>query len=205
MRSCAIESRARYDGFNPQPERLLFDLLGAYECTSHRFALFLEGMASADVRPDVDDQYRFVGIVNEQLRACGMELRHLEDDGGYPVFKLVRHSSANQGRPKNVIFASPVKPDLRFRDAVNNDIEIVTNADKVLVFDRPIGVEGLRWADLQKWWAESTQVADPDEAKRSLYRRLEASLPAESPPQQLFFKSFFESFRQDVPALPALL
>jgi hypothetical protein len=25
------------------------------------------------------------------------------------------------------------KPDIRFRDAINNDIEIVENADKVLV------------------------------------------------------------------------
>jgi hypothetical protein len=30
------------------------------------------------------------------------------------------------------------KPNLRFRDAVNSHIEIVTNADKVLVYAQPI-------------------------------------------------------------------
>jgi hypothetical protein len=35
-----------------------------------------------------------------------------------------------------------MKPDLRFRDAVNNDIEIVTGADQVLVYDRPINAGG---------------------------------------------------------------
>jgi hypothetical protein len=61
-------------------------------------------------------------------------------------------------RPKNLIFASPDKPDLRFRDALDNDVEIVTNADKVLVYDRPIGNDGLRWRDLQQWWADTEQM-----------------------------------------------
>ena len=43
-----------------------------------------------------------------------------------------------RARPKNLIFASPGKPDLRFRDAVDNDIEIVTGRKEVLVYDEPI-------------------------------------------------------------------
>ena len=56
----------------------------------------------------------------------------------YPVFSMVSLHTAIKGRPKNLIFASPDKPDLRFRDVLDNDVEIVTNADKVLVYDRPI-------------------------------------------------------------------
>jgi very-short-patch-repair endonuclease len=109
------------------------------------------------------------------------------------------------GRPKNLIFASAVKPDLRFRDAVNNDIEIVTNADKVLVYDRPIGAEGLRWSDLQLWWSETKGIANDKDAKETLYRRLLECLPTNSPPQRLLFDSFFRSFRDHIPKLPALL
>jgi hypothetical protein len=44
--------------------------------------------------------------------------------------------------PRCVIFASSEKPDIRLGNAVSNDIEIVTNADKVLVYDRPIDHNG---------------------------------------------------------------
>ncbi len=109
------------------------------------------------------------------------------------------------GRPKNLIFASSVKPDLRFRDAVNNDVEIVTNADKVLVYDRPIGAEGLRWRDLQLWWSETKGIANAKEAKTTLYRRLRESLSENSPPQLLLFEAFYSGFGSAIPDLPALL
>lgn len=81
----------------------------------------------------------------------------------------------------------------------------MTNAEKVLIYDRPIGNDGLRWNDLQQWWSEAEQIADPTQAKRSLYSRLKASLPRNSPPQNLLFDAFFEGFRSAVPNLPALL
>ncbi len=184
---------------------LLFDRLGAYESPDRRFAIFLEGFASADVRPDETAQRDFVACVNVPLRNCGVELRETAIEGGYPVFMIVSLRGAVRGRPKNLIFASPEKPDLRFRDALDNDIEIVTNANNVLVFDRPIGVDGLLWSDLQLWWSESEGIEDSDVAKRSLYSRLRKSLPSSSPPQTLLFDAFFEGFRTAVPQLPALL
>lgn len=158
----------------------LFDQLGAYSAPDQRFALFLEGLASADVRPDEAAQRHFVACVNASLRSCGVELRETDSEGGYPIFSVVSSHTTIKGRPKNLIFASPDKPDLRFRDALDNDVEIVTNADKVLVYDRPIGNEGLRWSDLQQWWSETEKIVDATKAKRSLYERLKlaAELPA---------------------------
>lgn len=192
---------------NPEdwPAEVLFDQLGAYDASDRRFALFLEGLASADVRPDEAAQRHFVACVNEPLRSCGVELRETDSEGGYPIFSLVSLHATTKSRPKNLIFASPDKPDLRFRDALDNDVEIVTNADKVLVYDRPIGNDGLRWNDLQQWWGEEQQITDATTAKRSLYARLKASLPHNSPPQILLFEAFFEGFRSAVPNLPALL
>jgi very-short-patch-repair endonuclease len=128
-----------------------------------------------------------------------------EDEGGYPVFSIAPLHTGSAGRPKNLIFASAIKPDIRFRDAVNNEIEIVSDADKVLVYDRPISREGLTWRALQTWWAEKNGIADGDDAKKTLYRRLQESLPASSPPQALLFDAFHRGFGSAVPGLPALL
>lgn len=92
-----------------------FDRLGVYDGSDRRFALFLEGLASADVRPDVREQLRFVQLVNETVRQCEVELREVGTDGGYPLFKVVSLAKGVSGRPKNLIFASHIKPDLRTR------------------------------------------------------------------------------------------
>jgi len=183
----------------------LFDNLGVFDASNRRFVLFIEGLSSSAVLPDETAQRRFVQIVNVPLSACGVELRETDVEDGYPVFHAVSTREASMGRPKNLIFASSVKPDLRFRDAVNNDIEIVTNADKVLVYDRPIGVEGLRWRDLQLWWSETKGIENNNEAKKTLYRRLMESLPENSPPQAALFDGFYRSFGGVVPFLPALM
>ncbi len=183
----------------------LFDKLGAFEASDRRFVIFLEGLASSDVLPDEAAQRRFVGIVNKNLSGCGVELRESDIVDGYPVFTLVSTHLVPAGRPKNLIFASSVKPDLRFRDAVNNDVEIVTNADKVLVYDRPIGADGLRWRDLQAWWSMASGIGDEEDSKKTLYRRLRDSLPKNSPGQILLFDAFHHGFSSAVPSLPALL
>lgn len=183
----------------------LFDHIGAFDASNRRFALFMEGLASSRVRPDESAQRHFVEVVNPAFRGCGVELRESGTDEGYPTFAIVSTRHSSMRRPKNLIFASSVKPDLRFRDAVNNDIEIVTNADKVLVYDRPIGAEGLRWSDLQSWWSETEGITNDEEAKRTLYRRLRGSLPTNSPPQDLLFDAFHRGFANSIPKLPVLL
>jgi very-short-patch-repair endonuclease len=182
----------------------LFEQLKAFDLPDRRFCLLLEGLASADVQVDAEAQLAVVAAMNPVLQGCGAELRHTSEAGGYPVFSVVALRSA-RGRPKNLIFASSRKPDIRFRDAVNNDIEIVSNVDDVLVYDRALSVDGLRWRDLQSWWAEATGESDAAQAKKSLYRRLVECLPTSSPPQRQLFELYFRSFGKAIPNLPALL
>lgn len=183
----------------------LLEQLGAFEAPDPRFARFLEGIASASVVPDEAVQRRIVDAVNPHLRAGGIELRETGSDGGYPAFSLVSTRPTSSRRPKNLIFASPTKPDIRLRDAVNNDIEIVDNPDSVLVYDREIGPDGIRWRDLQAWWQETRGIRSDDEAKYTLHHRLRDSLPETSPPQRLVFDAYYNIFRTSGPDLPALL
>lgn len=182
-----------------------FNELGAFKASDARYAKFLQGLTTHQVQQEEGRQRHFVECANIHLRRCGCEFRETDADGGYPVFTLVSTKPGAGSRPKNLIFASSVKPDLRLRDAVNNDVEIVTNADKVLVYDRPIGGEGLRWSDLQAWWSEECHIPNDDEAKKSLWRRLQQCLPPSSPPQRRVFDSFYRSFGDAIPRLPALL
>ena len=182
----------------------LLDELGAIDTASDgRFTRFLEGLASADVVPDEDMQRRIVAAVNPHLRTAGCELRETGEDGGYPVFTVVSTRAA-RGRPKNLIFASQAKPDIRIIDAINNDIEIVSNVEDVLVYDRPTH-DGVLWRDLQAWWKDLRQVSGDDEAKSTLYKHLRGSLPDSSPPQRNLFDIYHHIYRDALPGLPALL
>lgn len=183
----------------------LFTELGAFDASDRRFALFLEGLASADVCLDEDVQRRFVECVNVELHKDNVELRETKSLGGYPVFRLVKTGGHVRGKPKNLIFASTEKPDLRFGDALDNDVEVLTHIDKVLVYDREIGAQGLLWSDLQRWWKGVKNISDDEEAKATLFRRLRECLPTSSPPQRQLFEAFYRGFGKAVPSLPALL
>ena len=90
------------------------------------------------------------------------------------------------------------------RDALNNVIEIVENADKCLVYDRPLaGDWPLPWGELVRWWSETSHDAG-DEPDRNLYRRLFASL--DSPPEKVLFNAYCTRYRQtDADKLSALM
>ena len=162
------------------PVEHLFGQLGALDCSSRRFGLFLEALAGPEVRPDEECQRAFIECVGGVLRPHGLELAETGTRDGYPTFSLRAIGSYAPGRPKNLIFASTSKPDLRFSDAVVNDVEIVTNKDKVLVFDRPIPQEGLWWRD--RWRVHSTPLRARIELRQqrsagNTFQRGAATLP----------------------------
>ena len=144
-----------------------FTELGALDCSNKRFGRLIQALVGPEVRPDETSQRSFAEAVNSVLSPHSLELAETGNADGYPTYTLQATGTGAAGQPKNLIFASSVKPDLRFRDAVINDIEIVTNADKVLVYDRPIPDTGLRWRDLQDWWKEHNECGTDDEAKKN--------------------------------------
>ena len=142
-------------------------------------------------------------VVNRALAGSGVAFSEVTSEGGFPVFKF-ETVGKSAGPPKTLIFASPFKPDLRFSDVLSNEVEILSDPDLVIVYDRPFERHGLRWRDLQQWWAERHGLPD-EEAKGKLYTRLRSALPRSSPPQALLFETFFRTFKQRVLELPALL
>lgn len=185
------------------PVEELFEQLGAFDAGDARFARFAEALVAGDVLLDETVQRRLTTTMNEHLRTTGLELRQTGTLGGYPHFTLVPLQLAHARAPKNVIFATPAKPDIRFLSAVDNDIEVV-NGD-ALVYDRTVTDDGIRWRDLQSWWQEREHITDPGEAKKSLYARLRASLPDNSPGQRILFDVYHRTLGSEVYDMPALL
>ncbi|MFI9644553.1 hypothetical protein ACIG87_31670 [Micromonospora sp. NPDC051925] len=196
----------RHFQFNPDwTMEEVFDAVGAIDGSSdRRFGLLVQGITSSGTVPDEDAQRRLVAQMNPPLTAAGLELRETGTADGYPVFEVVATRS-RKGRPKNLIFASSRKPDLRLSDAIDNEIEILSDPAEVLVYDRPITADGVLWRDLQAWFKETHRLGSDQDAKTQLYRRLRQSLPENSPPQRLLFDLYYEIHGAAVHYLPALL
>ncbi|EPX60087.1 hypothetical protein D187_002173 [Cystobacter fuscus DSM 2262] len=179
--------------------------LNLLHISERRLRAFLEKLVDPNIR-NKEDQNKYVGTLNPILKQCGWELQATTEDMGRLFYSMHRIQQGVQGRPKNIIFASRIRPDLRFVDAINNDIEIVTHKDKVLVYDRPIPQAGLLWQNLQEWWADQCGL-DPKSRETTvhLYQRLYESLPENSPPQRLFFTTYFKEHKDSFVNLPALL
>lgn len=182
----------------------LFELLGALTCPSARFVRFLEGLVSGDVQPDERAQHALVKTINARLIANSLELREAGKSDGYAVYRLVA-DAPGLGRVKQVIFGYHVKPDLRIRDAISNDIEIVGNADYYLVYDRPIESHGLIWDDLFAWWYEKRGSSGLEDRKALLKRLSDTLVPIDSPPQRLFLDVYLKTVCRGKPKMPALL
>lgn len=183
----------------------LFDELGAFDASDRRFGLFLEALVSHEVLVHEPNQRAALATINPHLNKIQLELRETGSDGGYPIFHLCRAGNAPTRRPKNLIFASSKKPDLRLSDALDNDIEILDSEADVLVYDEPIRDRGIRWRDLQTWWSRTHPDQSDTEAKKALYARLLGCLPDNSPPQQHLFRAYHHIFQASIPDLPALL
>ncbi|MBO3752155.1 hypothetical protein J5X84_39355 [Streptosporangiaceae bacterium NEAU-GS5] len=102
------------------------------------------------------------------------------------------------GELKNIIFASSgPKPEIVLRDALNNVVEITSNAEYCLFYDRPLGDAGLTLGELTDWWRtyKGLDEHDDTEVARNLYRRLYQSLASE--PEKILFRTYGERYRRD--------
>ncbi|MGY8829777.1 MAG: AbiJ-related protein [Pseudomonadales bacterium] len=182
----------------------LLDKIGAFQSSHARFGRFIEALASSRVLPSEPAQRKFIEIVNSALRECGVHVVIGVGEDAFLTATLATIGSRKQSSPKNLIFASTKKPDLRLGNALDNDIEVMSDPTDVLIYDRPIASSGLLWRDLQTWYSQTYDIEE-SQAKSRLYRRLKACLPKSSPPQELAFESFFKAFTTAIPELPALL
>ncbi|KAB2693704.1 AbiJ-related protein [Ochrobactrum chromiisoli] len=178
----------------------LFGEIGAFDCSIARFAALLEEAVHPLSRSG-DDQLQMIGAINKILERDGYELAQKSELSGHPIFGFRAIVRGVGGRPKNLIFASRgKKPEIGFADAINNDIVILSGEESCLVYERPIGSNGLRWSELVDWWSDVT----PGGNAASLGARLQESLASEA--ERRLFAGYFKAYRSDLgEALPALL
>lgn len=169
---------------------------GALTCSQTRFFVLLTKLLHPMTRRDAE-QGELASAIDVALRRDGFTVRQTGVESGYAIYGVVRTQTGVAGTMKNLIFASiGEKPELVFRDAVNNDVEIVRHADKVLVFDRFLPSSGLLlWKDLRGWYAELEGISDPISAKEQLFRRLrQAVLSACSAGEFAVFQGYYERY-----------
>jgi very-short-patch-repair endonuclease len=182
---------------------VLFDRLGAFTCSRDRFARILEATLHPLARRG-HSQTRLAEQLNAVLRRDGFQLEIAGEESGYPVYRFAAINRVVPGTPKNLIFASTgPKPEIGLRDAINNDIVILSNAESCLIYERPLRADGLLWSELVEWFAagEGREAADP---ARALGQRLRASLASDA--ERTLFDCFFKHYRPRLGArLPALV
>lgn len=179
----------------------VFDEAGVLAWPSPRFAHFFQALISSRLTPDEPRLRELGGSSTEVLSAHGFDLVEVADGTGFPAFQIV---PARTWRlpPQLILFASRrAKPDLRLKDVLEADIEVLSRSEDLLHYTDPVGPEGLTWSRLQAWWA--AQHPDAEDPKRTLYSRLMLAVPTSSPQARRLFQQYYTAMagRPDFPAL----
>jgi len=185
-------------------------VVSAHELADECVRLGLDPM-EPDEAPPFSGKHRYVmrrlrtlplGELLALARTVDAEYEHA------PLTHLLALGSVRgvDGDLKNLIFAAVGrKPRIVLRDAVSNIIEITEGADRVLVYDRPLGETGLSWRALVRWHAGNERITGTEElrAGRALYSRLLASMEGNGAEQLLFaeYARLYASHGFDLPAL----
>jgi len=174
-----------------------------YEILDSQFFAFLEQLVHPIIRNEQEVE-KYLGMINPILGKDDFELAQSSFISGRPVYKVIQRNGV-KGVVKNLIFASKgYKPEIIIKDALNNDLKIVKNADSCLVYNRPITNDGLKWIDLVDWWATSNNSDKNAELAKKLFSRLNESL--DSIPEKEFFKTYYYHYKDKLgKKLPALI
>jgi hypothetical protein len=167
---------------------------------------FLAEMLHPAVRTDLAEVEKLHDFLNQTLVHDGYVIAQVDAISGAPIFAGHRIGAGVSGSMKNLIFASAgPKPEIVFKDALNNDIRVVKNEQSCLVYDQPLTAHGLSWADLTRWRASRNNLirsSAPDIA-RSLYSRLDLSL-ADNAAERRILRVYADRYirlSDDIPAL----
>ena len=101
-----------------------------------------------------------VDAINKYLVHDGYELLPSDQVAGKSIYTVTNLNPGVQGTIKNIIFASKYKPEIVLEDALNNDIKIIKNQDKCLVYDKNVSKSGISWNELQNWYDEKLYILD---------------------------------------------
>ena len=179
---------------------------GFFEWPDKRVFLFLEQLVHPVVRHSEEEQREWVGLLNQALDADGLALVESGRVSRRPIFSVQRQRHASARKPKNLIFASTgPKPELGFRDAIDNDIVLLKHGEHCLVYEDEVPEGGLTWGSLTAWWAQREQEGGNDPpTRRALGQRLLKSI--QSPVERLLFEQYFRQFAPTLgDQLPALI
>ncbi|NFB73488.1 DUF559 domain-containing protein [Clostridium butyricum] len=153
------------------------------------FIYFLEQIMHPLIRTK-EEQIKYESLINDCLQLDGYKIMKDDVISGKNIYKVkcIKQSGV-KGVFKNLIFASDgPKPEIGFKDSINNEIEILKNEEHCLVYTNKIGRDGLRWGELVEWWRMVNSLEDVQEieSEKSLYKRLEDSL-SDGPEKEFFF------------------
>ncbi|MEZ4491163.1 MAG: hypothetical protein R3C24_12020 [Cyanobacteriota/Melainabacteria group bacterium] len=181
----------------------LLDQLNIIGCSRSLFFEFLEAVVHPNSRREAE-QEKVVSSINSHLKKDGYHFINNGSISGYATFKIVPIMGGVSGAPKNLIFAADgPKPEIVLSDAINNDIQIVRNAEHCLVYDRPIGPNGLSKLEMIEWWQDRQQLTDIDTARKTLFKRLSKSLASNG--ERNLFYHFYNTFKSRGDQFPALI
>lgn len=175
----------------------LFDTLNVFDASTATFRKLLGNIANSNLRDESENRI-LISKINDVLQRDGMILT-LDESKNYPFYKIKEQEYKPNKAPDYLIFgAIGTKPNIGISDALDGTVSVISDDGDPLTYDRKI-IDHLNWSDMEEWWDEIN--IDPH---LTLRKRLIACL--DSPPEQLFFKSYFSLFQAKLGGkLPALI
>ena len=176
---------------------MLIDILQIKYISDNLLIKFLEKIVNPEVRTG-EEQLQYVNGINEIIDADGFELAVSGKISNETIYKVYKKQMVN-GNMKNLIFAPlEKKPDIVIEDAIANNLRLVGDTDKCLLYDFEPNADGLSWNTLVKWWkTKSTN----ENIQKDLFNRLYNSL--DSPVEKEFLTQYYKIYekKKDFPAL----
>lgn len=178
-------------------------ILNVMYVSDKKFIDLIQTIVHPRVRAN-SEQKMYVDKLNEFVITDGYKLINTKYISGEPIFTVEKISQGIDGKIKNLIFAAyGTKPDIVIEDSLTNDVKIIGNTEKCLVYTLPISNKGLSWHDLVTWWNKGNEEYELS-VEQELFKRLELSL--DSKPEKLFMKIYYNNLNKlKNNKLPALI
>ncbi|MCY6958420.1 AbiJ-related protein [Clostridium brassicae] len=178
-------------------------VLSAMYVSDKKFIDLIQTIVHPRIREGFE-QKTYVDKLNNFLIKDGYKLINTKSISGEPIFTVEKISQGIDGKIKNLIFAAyGTKPDIVIEDSLTNDVKIIGEENKCLVYTLPISNEGLSWHDLVTWWNKGNEEYELC-VEQELFKRMELSLDSE--PEKMFMKTYYNNLHKlKNNKLPALI